>query len=206
MTQSFNLSQLANNLDSSGRLDSADGLVNAVPIANGGTGATTASSARTNLDVAQAVYSVPSGGIIMWSGSLGAIPTGWLLCNGTSGTPDLRDRFIIGAGSSYGIGSVGGYNDSIVVEHNHTFSETTTGQSVTHNHGVNAYVGITQTSNGGVMVGDASSYETPTGRINTANDVTTHTHNVGGTTTTVGVSGSLRNLPPYYGLAYIMKS
>jgi hypothetical protein len=41
MTQSFNLSQLANNLDSSGRLDAADGLVNAVPIANGGTGATT---------------------------------------------------------------------------------------------------------------------------------------------------------------------
>lgn len=49
MTQAFNLSQLANNLDSSGRLDAADGLVNAVPIANGGTGATTASAARSNL-------------------------------------------------------------------------------------------------------------------------------------------------------------
>lgn len=51
MTQAFNLSQLANNLNSSGQLDATDGLVNAVPVANGGTGASTASGARTNLDV-----------------------------------------------------------------------------------------------------------------------------------------------------------
>lgn len=49
MTQAYNLSQLANNLTSSGLLDAADGLVNAVPVANGGTGATNASAARTNL-------------------------------------------------------------------------------------------------------------------------------------------------------------
>lgn len=49
MTQAFNLSQLANNLNSSGQLDATDGLVNAVPVANGGTGASTASAARTNL-------------------------------------------------------------------------------------------------------------------------------------------------------------
>lgn len=51
MTQAFNLSQLANNLDSSGRLDAADGLVNAVPVANGGTGASSETAARTNLNV-----------------------------------------------------------------------------------------------------------------------------------------------------------
>jgi hypothetical protein len=51
MTQAFNLSQLANNLDSSGRLDATDGLVNAVPVANGGTGASSADAARTNLSV-----------------------------------------------------------------------------------------------------------------------------------------------------------
>lgn len=52
MTQAFNLSQLANNLNTSGQLDATDGLVNAVPVANGGTGATTTSAARTNLGVA----------------------------------------------------------------------------------------------------------------------------------------------------------
>lgn len=51
MTQAYNLSQLANNLNSSGQLDATDGLVNAVPVANGGTGASTAAAARTNLDV-----------------------------------------------------------------------------------------------------------------------------------------------------------
>jgi hypothetical protein len=51
MTQAYNISQLANNLNSSGQLDATDGLVNAVPVANGGTGASTASSARSNLDV-----------------------------------------------------------------------------------------------------------------------------------------------------------
>ena len=51
MTQAFNLSQLANNLNSTGQLDATDGLVNAVPVANGGTGASTATAARTNLVV-----------------------------------------------------------------------------------------------------------------------------------------------------------
>jgi hypothetical protein len=52
MTQAFNLSQLANNLNTSGQLDATDGLVNAVPVTNGGTGASTATAARTNLGVA----------------------------------------------------------------------------------------------------------------------------------------------------------
>jgi hypothetical protein len=51
MTQAFNLSQLANNLDSTGRVDATDGLVNAVPVLNGGTGASSAGAARTNLNV-----------------------------------------------------------------------------------------------------------------------------------------------------------
>lgn len=51
MTQAYNLSQLANNLNTAGQLDATDGLVNAVPVANGGTGASTSAAARTNLDV-----------------------------------------------------------------------------------------------------------------------------------------------------------
>jgi len=41
--------------------------------------------------------SFPTGGIIMWSGTIATIPTGWALCDGTSGTPDLRDKFVVGA-------------------------------------------------------------------------------------------------------------
>jgi hypothetical protein len=51
---------------------------------------------------------IPVGGIIMWSGSVNDIPAGWTLCNGTQGTPDLRDRFVVGAGKSYNPGQAGG--------------------------------------------------------------------------------------------------
>jgi hypothetical protein len=61
MTQAYNISQLANNLNSSGQLDATDGLVNAVPVANGGTGASTASTARSNLDVPSTTGSGASG-------------------------------------------------------------------------------------------------------------------------------------------------
>jgi hypothetical protein len=52
---------------------------------------------------------IPAGGIIMWSGSIGAIPTGYYLCDGQNGTPDLRDRFVVGAGNTYAVGNTGGF-------------------------------------------------------------------------------------------------
>lgn len=61
MTQAFNLSQLANNLNPSGQLDATDGLVNAVPVENGGTGASSAAAARTNLGVPSSTGSGASG-------------------------------------------------------------------------------------------------------------------------------------------------
>lgn len=60
---------------------------------------------------------VPSGLIAMWSGLITAIPTGWALCDGENGTPNLRNRFIIGAGNNYNIGDIGG-------EETHTLSTT----------------------------------------------------------------------------------
>ena len=51
---------------------------------------------------------VPSGVILMWSGSTDTIPAGWALCNGQDGTPDLTDRFILGAGKTYQPGTTGG--------------------------------------------------------------------------------------------------
>src|SRR3990172_3920103 len=51
---------------------------------------------------------IPSGGIILWSGPADQIPSGWALCDGANGTPDLRDRFVVGAGGGYEIGATGG--------------------------------------------------------------------------------------------------
>ena len=51
---------------------------------------------------------LPSGVIVMWSGELDAIPSGWALCDGSNGTPDLRDRFVLGVGAPEYLGSTGG--------------------------------------------------------------------------------------------------
>lgn len=55
---------------------------------------------------------VPVGAIIIWSGSIGAIPTGYIICNGQNGTPDLRDRFVVGAGNTFAVGNNGGFTSS----------------------------------------------------------------------------------------------
>jgi hypothetical protein len=59
-------------------------------------------------------YMVPSGLVALWSGSPASIPTGWVLCDGNNGTPDLRDRFVVGAAGSYAVGATGG-----AVSHTH---------------------------------------------------------------------------------------
>lgn len=204
MTQAFNLSQLANNLDSTGRLDATDGLVNAVPLANGGTGASTAAAARTNLGVAEAAFSIPSGGIIIWSGSQAAIPSGWVLCNGANGTPDLRDRFVVGAGNLYGVTASGGSRDAIVVSHNHTYSGTTT-TDPGHKH--EESVGNIGTFGTGGSFNPIGAYG---GAFSGATDLTniagSHSHTFSGTVSTAGASGTNANLPPYFALCYIMKS
>jgi len=51
---------------------------------------------------------VPIGGIIQWSGSVGSIPSNFALCDGNNGTPDLRGKFVIGAGGSYNPDDTGG--------------------------------------------------------------------------------------------------
>ena len=73
--------------------------------------------------------SLPVGAIIMWSGTLSSIPANWQLCDGTNGTPDLRDRFIVGAGKSYSVGVNGG-------EAMHTL---TTAEMPPHAHNMNGF-------------------------------------------------------------------
>ena len=70
------------------------------------------------------VPGVPVGGIIMWSGATNNIPSGWALCDGNNGTPNLQDKFIVGAGSSYAVAATGGSADATLVSHSHTTNST----------------------------------------------------------------------------------
>jgi hypothetical protein len=78
-------------------------------------------------------YVVPKGVIVMWSGPVNEIPRGWQLCDGTNGTPNLKDRFIVGAGHSYSPGNTGGedhvtLNTNQIPAHSHSGSVTGEGK------------------------------------------------------------------------------
>lgn len=142
-----------------------------------------------------AINSVPSGGIIMWSGTIAAIPSGWFLCNGSNGTPDLRDRFVVGAGSTYAVGATGGSKDAIVVSHTHTATSTVTDPG--HNHSIPL---IKYSGTLGSQVHGAGDWgSTSTTSSTTGISVST-------AIASTGSSGTNANLPPYYALAFIMKS
>ena len=65
------------------------------------------------LGTAATVTAVPSGGIIMWSGSISSVPSGYYLCDGSNGTPNLNDSFVVGAGNTYSVGNTGGFTSSV---------------------------------------------------------------------------------------------
>lgn len=140
-----------------------------------------------------------TGMIMMWSGSIASIPSGWALCNGSGGTPDLRDRFIVGAGNTYAVGATGGSADAIVVSHNHT--ATTTATDSGHSHSTALYYRPHSAS------GTAQQYAQNTTGFGSQISTNSGTANISASTTvaSTGSSGTNANLPPYYALAYIMR-
>jgi len=143
------------------------------------------------------VSTFPRGGIIMWSGSIASIPAGWTLCNGTNGAPDLRDRFVIGAGTTYSVNQVGGNKDAVVVSHTHTASITDPG----HNHSTYMYGGAGAAANINLMQVTGVNFNAK----NNAGASETKTTGITVSNSTEGVSGINQNLPPYFALAFIMK-
>jgi hypothetical protein len=134
-----------------------------------------------------------AGMIMLWSGSSATIPTGWLLCDGSSSTPDLRNRFVVGATSTYAVGATGGSADAIVVSHTHTATVTDPGHFHTSN-------GQTTPGTTNVLGDRQSSAPFNTYLTSTA------TTGITVSNSTTGSSGTNANLPPYYALCYIMKS
>jgi len=151
-----------------------------------------------------------TGMIMMWSGTIATIPSGWALCNGSGGTPDLRNRFIIGASVDSGGQSVttitgsntktGGSKDAIVVSHNHTITDP----GHTHNPptGLSApYLSNAFSGDGEI---DSSGSTGPSERNSTTGASASNTTGISVNTT--GSSGTDANLVPYFALAYIMKT
>ena len=122
------------------------------------------------------VPGVPSGAIILWSGASNAIPSGYVLCDGNNNTPNLQDRFVVGAGNTYAVDATGGSADATLVSHTH---------NLLYNHG--SFGG----SSGAVTPRSGNSPVTP---------------GISGRVSTEGSSATNANLPPYYALAYIMKT
>jgi microcystin-dependent protein len=163
-------------------------------------------------------YAVPSGGIILWSGASNAIPSGWVLCNGSNSTPDLRNRFVVGAGDSYAVDATGGAasvtlstdqlpaHSHSTPNHSHSFSATTS--SNTHNH---TWDRQDAQNDQGYRPWPASNNDCVRTTANTGDN--THSHSVSGTTgnanpstNNTGSGNSHENRPPYYALCYIMKT
>jgi hypothetical protein len=140
---------------------------------------------------------IPTGIISLWSGSTGSIPSGWFICDGNNGTPDLRNRFIVGAGSTYAVAATGGSANAIVVSHTHTANSAVTDPGHLH-----TYDKFSAATAGGSSATD--SQQTVISAVNTSTAVT----GISVTTTidTTGSSATNANLPPYYALAYIMKA
>lgn len=151
----------------------------------------------------------PRGGIIMWSGAVASIPESWALCDGANGTPDLRDRFIVGAGGAYGVADVGGADTVTLAEaqlpaHGHAAGALAAASGGGHSHAYfqgasHAVVPSSGTVTRGYLNGNAT-------EVTRQTDVQgAHTHGISGSTASAGGGQAHENRPPYLALAYIMK-
>ena len=147
---------------------------------------------------------IPAGLISMWSGSIGSIPAGWYLCDGSNGTPNLTDRFVIGAGSTYAVNGTGGASTATLITANmpaHTHTATSVVTDPGHTHLSNAVGLVSPNIN---WTGAGGSFYNNTNNTNTASATTGIT--VATTNASVGSGSSFSILPPYYALAFIQKA
>lgn len=158
---------------------------------------------------------IPPGGIIMWSGSVADIPAGWALCNAENnvkyGTPNLTDRFIVGAGGTYAPGATGGANNVTITvahmpSHSHRPGTLNIVTSGGHTHTTNAPKEELKKV-GNNSTGDGESAQRPNAEGIVSGDGG-HTHpssTFRGETASKGGGQAHENRPPYYALAFIMK-
>ena len=172
-------------------LDGASGTASTTVLTSAGSGATPTWASP-----------FPSGMIVLWSGATDAIPTGWVLCNGSNSTPDLRNRFVVGAGDTYSVNATGGSADATLVSHTH--SATSSVSDSGHFHNVLPTLSGAFSNNGAFIQTATTGTPSQSGVGNT--DTKTTGISVSTSLSTAGSSATNANLPPYYALAYIMKT
>lgn len=138
-------------------------------------------------------FEFPKGTIVMWTGAISEIPAGWVFCDGQNGTPDLRDRFLLGASNSRNRGGAETHTHALVNDGTHTHSSPYAPSTgfVDHTHSIG--------DSGGVI------WKSSNTDITTEKAGSSHAHSTlsgGGHSHTVG---EVSNLPAYYALAFIMR-
>ena len=151
---------------------------------------------------------VPPGTIVMWSGSIADIPDGWALCDGTSGTPDLRDRFILSVSAGEDPGETGGSHTkalsvSNLPPHTHSFTTDPAGEHTHTGRLVQELSKENDGNDGNYYFGGTIEHKDNVKVDFTTNSAGTHTHN--GTTNSTGSGSSFDIRPKYYKMAFIMK-
>lgn len=147
---------------------------------------------------------IPRGIISMWSGALADIPSGWALCNGQNGTPNLFDRFICGVpNATTNPGTAGGANTrSLTVANLPTHNHPQGGSAASagaHTHSIRTVLNV---GGGTVLIqGGAASTE---GGFPTQS-AGAHTHTLSGNTGNSGSGQAFDVRPAFFTLAYIMK-
>lgn len=148
----------------------------------------------------------PIGLIVMWAGDLSNPPAGWALCDGNNGTPDLTNKFIVGAGNQYSTGDTGGQNSVVLSEaqlpsHVHSSGGYSTSTDGAHTHTYTPSIQDLGHSSGNFATNKSGSTTTTSTSTDGAHSHGSMSNSSGQT----GGDGAHENRPEFHGIGFIQR-